>query len=156
MSPLEVLILNGPNLDQLGHRQPELYGAATLDEILARLEAVAEPLGVRLSHVQSSHEGVLIDAIHEARVAGVSGAVVNAAAYTHTSVALRDALLSAAIPFVEVHLSNVWRREPFRHVSLLSDVALGIVAGFGPTSYELALRGLIAHLGGGAPCRSEV
>ncbi|HHO54129.1 MAG TPA: type II 3-dehydroquinate dehydratase [Deltaproteobacteria bacterium] len=156
MSPIRVLVLNGPSLDQLGRREPELYGTATLDEILARLAAVAAALGVELSHTQSSHEGALIDAIHEARRAGVAGAVVNAAAYTHTSVALRDALLSAALPFVEVHLSNVWRREAFRHVSLLSDVAVGIVAGFGPASYELALRGLIEHLLGGASGSPEV
>jgi 3-dehydroquinate dehydratase-2 len=146
MSSLHVLVLNGPNLDRLGTREPGLYGAETLAAILERLEASAGPLDVRLSHFQSAWEGALVERVHQARDEGVAGLVVNAAAYTHPSVALRDALLAAGLPFVEVHLSNVHAREPFRHDSLLADIAVGVVTGFGGDSYLLGLRGLVAHL----------
>lgn len=144
-------MLQGPNLDLLGSREPEIYGATTLSDIQARLDAEAEALGWTLRHVQSAHEGVLVDAVHDARRDGLRGALVNAAAYTHTSVALRDALLGTGLPFVEVHLTNVYAREPFRHRSLLADCALGVVLGFGPESYVLGLRGLAARLAGSSP-----
>lgn len=140
-----VLVLQGPNLDRLGTREPSLYGTATLAEITASLDVVAVDLGVTLVHTQSSHEGALVEAVHQAADQGFIGAVVNAAAYTHTSVALRDAFLSTKLPFVEVHLSNVAAREAFRHRSLLADVALGVVSGFGTHSYLLGLHGLLRH-----------
>jgi 3-dehydroquinate dehydratase-2 len=145
---LRVLILNGPNLNLLGTREPETYGRVTLGEISDRLDGVAETLGVRLTHVQSNVEGELVDWIQRAAGEGTAGAVVNAAAYTHTSVALRDALVGTGLPFVEVHLSNVYAREPFRHTSLLADVAIGLIAGLGPLSYELGLRALVETLNG--------
>lgn len=137
-------MLHGPNLNLLGRREPGLYGRATLEEIEARLDALAAELGVSLEHHQSNHEGALVDWIQSVPCDGV---LINPAAYTHTSVALRDALLATARPFVEVHLSNVHKREPFRHKSLLADVALGQVMGFGPDSYLLGLRGLVDALG---------
>jgi 3-dehydroquinate dehydratase II len=143
-----VLVLNGPNLNLLGAREPETYGRVTLPEISARLDKVAKSLGVQLEHVQSNVEGELVNWIQRAASEGMAGAVVNAAAYTHTSVALRDALVGTALPFVEVHLSNVYAREPFRHTSLLADVALGLIAGFGPASYELGLQALVETLNG--------
>lgn len=141
-----VLVLQGPNLELLGTREPAIYGRVGLDEIEARLDAEAAALGVRLEHFRSNHEGALIERVHLAARSGVHGALVNAAGYTHTSVALRDALLATALPFVEVHLSNPAAREPFRRVSLLSDVALGVVQGFGADSYRLGLRGLVGRL----------
>lgn len=143
-----VLVLNGPNLDRLGSRQPELYGAVSLPEVLQRLAEVGSRLGVELQPVQSNHEGALIDAVHAAHDQGACGALVNAGGYTHTSVALRDALAAVSFPFVEIHVSNVWAREPFRHQSLLSDRAVGVVAGLGVYGYELALMGLVQHLDG--------
>ena len=141
-----ILVLNGPNLDLLGVREPETYGTGTLSELAASLDRVAAELSVDLEHFQANGEGALVDRVHEAWRSGVSGLLVNAGAYTHTSIALRDALLAVQLPFVEIHLSNVWRRESFRHHSLLADVAIGVVAGLGPAGYELALRGLVAHL----------
>lgn len=141
-----VLVLQGPNLNLLGTREPDRYGRCTLVELSARLDALAVELGVALRHVQSNHEGALVDAVHEAAAAGFVGAVVNAGAYTHSSIALRDALLGTALPFVEVHLSNVHAREPFRHHSYLADVALGVICGLGVGSYELGLRGLVVAL----------
>ncbi|MEQ1505167.1 MAG: type II 3-dehydroquinate dehydratase [Myxococcota bacterium] len=140
---MKVLVVQGPNLDRLGTREPAIYGTDTLDAIHGRLRALAAELGIALDTVQSNHEGVLIDRIG---ASDADGFVVNAAGYTHTSVALRDALIASGRPFVEVHLSNVAAREPFRHTSLLSDVACGVVSGFGPIGYELALRGLRAAL----------
>jgi 3-dehydroquinate dehydratase-2 len=144
--PRRILVLNGPNLNLLGQREPEIYGRTTLAEVVARLEALGDELGVAVEHHQSNHEGELIDRVHEAMAEPVDGLLVNAGAYTHTSIALRDALLGAGLPFVEVHLSNLARREPFRHQSLLADAALGVVQGFGPLSYELGLRALVALL----------
>jgi 3-dehydroquinate dehydratase-2 len=139
-------VLNGPNLDLLGTREPAIYGRTTLAELVDGLHAVAGELGVAIEHAQSNHEGVLVDRVHQAMRDGVSGVVVNAAAYAHTSIALRDALVGAGLPFVEVHLSNLARREVFRHTTLLADVARGTVQGFGAVGYELALRGLVAAL----------
>jgi 3-dehydroquinate dehydratase-2 len=143
---LRVLLLNGPNLNLLGLREPGLYGSATLAGIEEELRRLAEELGVTLNCFQSNHEGALLDRIHAAR-GQIDGILINAGAFTHTSIALRDALLAVAIPFVELHLSNIHGREPFRHQSFLADQALGVICGFGATSYTLALRGLVAQLG---------
>ncbi|MEZ4236130.1 MAG: type II 3-dehydroquinate dehydratase [Myxococcota bacterium] len=141
-----VLVLHGPNLDRLGTREPAVYGTATLPEIDASLVRLGEALGVGVTTLQTNHEGVAIDRIWAAADAGVDGLLVNAGGWTHTSVALRDALAGCGRPFVEVHLSNVAAREPFRHASLLAPVAAGVVTGFGAASYELGLRGLCAVL----------
>ncbi|MDM7960494.1 MAG: type II 3-dehydroquinate dehydratase [Synechococcus sp. WH 8007] len=142
---MHLLLLNGPNLNLLGQREPGLYGADTLEAIEQRLSAEAGDLGVALSCFQSNHEGALVDRIHQAR-GQVDGILINAGAFTHTSVALRDALLGVAIPYVELHLSNVHAREAFRHHSYLADQALGVISGFGPASYSLALQGLVTKL----------
>jgi 3-dehydroquinate dehydratase II len=138
-------VLHGPNLNLLGRREPGLYGSSSLAMIDADLQGQAAALGVGLECFQSNHEGGLVDRIHQA-AGDCEGILINAAAYTHTSVALRDALLAVAIPFVELHLSNTHAREPFRHRSLLADKAVGVICGFGPASYRLALEGLVAHL----------
>ncbi len=142
---LNVLLLNGPNLNLLGLREPGLYGAQTLEAIEEQLHLQAQGLGVELACFQSNHEGALVDRIHAAR-GQADGVLINAGAFTHTSIALRDALLGVALPYVELHLSNVHAREPFRHQSYLADRAVGVVAGFGPASYTLALEGLVGHL----------
>jgi 3-dehydroquinate dehydratase-2 len=142
---LEIGVLNGPNLDLLGTREPGLYGDLGLDGIVAALESLGSELDARITAVQSNHEGELADWIRDVG-SRQDGLLVNAAAYTHTSVALRDALLAAGVPFVEVHLTNVWAREPFRHHSLLSDIAVGVVGGFGADSYLLGMRALTTHL----------
>ncbi|MFN7871310.1 MAG: type II 3-dehydroquinate dehydratase [Cyanobacteriota bacterium] len=142
---MRLLVLHGPNLNLLGQREPGLYGSRSLDQINSALTARAQALGAELECFQSNHEGVLVDRIQAAR-GQCAGLLINAGAYTHTSIALRDALLAVAIPFVEVHLSNVHAREPFRHHSYLADKALGVICGFGPASYSLALEGLIDHL----------
>lgn len=139
--------MNGPNLGLLGTREPEVYGRATLADVNRTLDGLAVTLGVVLEHFQSEHEGMLVERVHQASREGVAGAVVNAAGYTHTSVALRDAFLGTGLPFVEIHVSNVYAREEFRHRSLLADVSRGVVVGFGPAGYELALRGLVGRLG---------
>ncbi len=141
-----VLVLHGPNLNLLGHREPGVYGHARLSDIDQALQDLAANDGVALQCFQSNHEGMLVDRIQQAGEDNVDGIVINPAAYTHTSIALRDALLAVEIPFVEVHLSNIHRRESFRHRSLLADRAVGVVAGFGPTSYHLAYRGLVSFL----------
>lgn len=141
-----IWLLHGPNLNRLGLREPEIYGATTLDEINARLAELAEQWGLRTEAFQSNHEGLLIDRVHQIPEAGVSGVIINPAAFTHTSVALRDALLSVSVPFYEVHLSNVYRREPFRHQSYFSDVAEGLICGLGPLGYEAALQALAKRL----------
>ncbi len=145
---MKVLVLHGPNLNLLGTREPGVYGAATLAEIEERLGALAQGLGAELEFFQTNAEGALVDAVQGAR-GRVQGILINPAAYTHTSVALRDALLAVGLPFVEVHLSNVYRREGFRRRSLLADAAVGGVWGFGPESYLLGLRGLVVHLSAG-------
>jgi 3-dehydroquinate dehydratase-2 len=146
MKQLHILVLNGPNLNLLGTREPGHYGAETLADINQKLISLADSLGVELTTLQSNHEGELVEHIQKAGEDGIDAIVINPAAYTHTSVAIRDALLATRIPFVEVHLSNIHKREEFRHRSLLVDAAVGTVAGFGPSSYTMALRGIIAHL----------
>lgn len=146
-----LLLLNGPNLNLLGSREPSIYGAATLAEIERGLTAQADALGHELSCVQSNHEGVLIDRVHAAKADGVAYLIVNLGAYTHTSIALRDALLGVAIPFIEVHLSNVHAREAFRHHSHFSDIAAGVIVGLGPLGYELALTAVHARLSSPKP-----
>jgi 3-dehydroquinate dehydratase-2 len=141
-----VLLLNGPNLNLLGSREPTHYGAVTLEQIAARLTQVAAEAGHRLSTFQSNSEAELIGHIHEAPASHVAFIIFNPAAYTHTSIALRDALLAVKIPFIEVHLSNVHAREAFRHHSYFSDIAVGTIVGLGPMGYELALRAAIHQL----------
>ena len=140
-----VFILNGPNLNLLGHRQPAVYGTRTLDEIAADLTARAGELGLTIAFRQSNHEGVLVDWIQEARTAA-SGLIVNPAAYGHGSVAILDALLALDIPVIEVHLSNIHRREPFRHHSYVSQAATGVICGLGAEGYDLALTALARRL----------
>ena len=135
-----IWVLHGPNLNLLGTREPGIYGATTLADINESLRTQAEAAGAQLEAFQSNHEGALVDRIQQAREAGVDFIIINPAAYTHTSVAIRDALAAVAVPFVEVHLSNIHRREPFRHHSYFSDLAVGVIAGLGPTGYRLALR----------------
>ena len=142
---MRILVLHGPNLNLLGTREPGLYGQDTLAEIDAELRQQAERLGAQLDCFQSNHEGALVERIHQA-AESVDGILINAGAYTHTSIALRDALLGVGLPFVELHLSNVHARERFRHRSFLSDKAVGVICGFGPISYYLALEGMVAHL----------
>lgn len=142
---MHVTILNGPNLNLLGTRQPEVYGATTLSDIEAMCEAKADALGLDMEFHQTNHEGILIDQIHAARTSS-DGLILNAGAYTHTSIALMDALASVSLPVIEVHLSNIHARESFRHKSYISPVALGLICGFGAAGYELAMDGLCAHL----------
>ena len=140
-----VLVLSGPNLNLLGQRQPEVYGHTTLADIEALCAARAHELGLEIAFLQSNHEGALIDAIHAAK--GTHNAVViNAGAYTHTSIALMDAVASVELPMVEVHLSNIHAREPFRHTSYLAKVAIGQICGFGPRGYLMALDALADRL----------
>ena len=134
-----IWILHGPNLNLLGTREPGVYGSTTLAQIDENLERYGRDRGVKVESFQSNHEGALVDRIQSARAAGVDFVVINPAAFTHTSVAIRDALAAVAVPFVEVHLSNIHRREPFRHHSYFSDLAVGVIAGLGPTGYRLAL-----------------
>ena len=141
----QILVLNGPNLNMLGTREPEVYGSDTLDDILADLRLLAADRDAELRDVQSNSEGALVDALHNAR-SWADGVVFNPGAYTHTSIALRDAISSIELPVVETHLSNVHAREEFRHTSVLSAVCLGVVGGFGRHSYALALDGIIRHL----------
>lgn len=140
-----ILVLNGPNLNLLGTRQPEVYGSTTLAMVEQSCAEHGKKLGMTLSFLQSNHEGVLIDAIHAAK-GSQDGLVLNAGAYTHTSIALMDAIASVELPLVEVHLSNIHAREEFRHRSYIAPVALGQICGFGPQSYLLALDALHAHL----------
>ncbi len=139
-------ILHGPNLNMLGSREPEVYGRLTLADIDSALGRLAESRGARCESFQSNHEGVLIDRIHAAPDHQVQFFIINPGAFTHTSVALRDALLSVALPFIEVHLSNIYAREPFRHHSMLSDKALGGIYGFGSQGYEFALLRALDYL----------
>lgn len=140
-----ILVLHGPNLNLLGQREPGIYGSLTLEQINQQLTAQAQTLGVQLNCLQSNHEGVLVDAIQQA-LGHHQGILLNAAAYTHTSVALRDAIAAVQIPTVEVHLSNIYRREEFRHHSWIAPVAVGQVSGFGWRSYTLGLQALVDYL----------
>jgi 3-dehydroquinate dehydratase-2 len=139
-----VLVLHGPNLNLLGSREPRHYGSTTLQDIDSRLQTQAEAAGVRLSTFQSNSESALIERLHAAPAEGIDFVIINPAAYTHTSIALRDALAAIAVPFVEVHLSNVHAREPFRHRSYFSDLAVGVVSGLGAYGYEAALAFALA------------
>lgn len=145
MSQSSILILHGPNLNLLGLREPEVYGSITLDQINNLLKDEGQRLQVKISCLQSNHEGVLIDAIHQARDSH-QGIIINAGAYTHTSVAIRDALAGVQVPTVEVHLSNIYRREEFRHHSYIASIAIGQISGFGANSYILGLQALVKYL----------
>lgn len=142
---MKITVINGPNLNLLGKREPGIYGATTLADINENLVKVAETLGVTLEFFQSNHEGSIVDAIQQT-MGNCDGIIINPAAYTHTSVAIRDAIAAVGIPTVEVHLSNVYSREEFRHKSLTAPVVLGQIAGFGAAGYELALIGLVGKL----------
>jgi 3-dehydroquinate dehydratase-2 len=141
-----IWVIHGPNLNLLGTREPAVYGATTLADIDRELAEIGHQSGARVESFQSNHEGAIVDRIHEARRAGVGFIVINPAAYTHTSVAIRDALTGVAIPYIEVHLSNVHKREPFRHHSYLSDQAVGVIAGLGASGYRFALMHAIEAL----------
>lgn len=136
---MQILVIHGPNLNLLGTREPAVYGSTTLDQINAELAKIAADAGAKLESFQSNHEGALIDRVHAARLDGTDFVIINPGAFTHTSVALRDAFAGVAIPFIEVHLSNVHRREPFRHHSYFSDLAEGVIVGLGADGYRLAL-----------------
>jgi len=143
MSNLHIQIIHGPNLNMLGTREPGHYGNQTLTDIDEELIQLGDKLGVRITSFQSNHEGELVDKIQHL---DADALIINPAAYTHTSVAIRDALLAVQVPFVEVHLSNIHKREDFRHKSMMVDMAMGVIAGFGSQSYSLALHGLHHHL----------
>ncbi|EKQ68720.1 3-dehydroquinate dehydratase [Leptolyngbyaceae cyanobacterium JSC-12] len=145
LSLVSILVLHGPNLNLLGKREPDVYGSVTLDEINSLLEQAASFLQVKVSCLQSNHEGELVDQIHKA-LGLHNGILINAGAYTHTSVAIRDAIAAVNIPTVEVHLSNIYRREEFRHHSYIAPVAIGQISGFGAESYRLGLQALVQHL----------
>ena len=142
---MDLLLINGPNLNLVGKREPSIYGSQTLEEIQEELINLAIGLDARLQFFQSNSEGEMIDRIQES-IGSIDGILINAGAYTHTSIALRDSLLGVDIPYVEVHLSNIYSREDFRHKSFLSDKALGMVCGFGSISYQLALQGIVSYL----------
>lgn len=140
-----ILVLHGPNLNLLGSREPNVYGCVTLNEINTKLATQAQHSGAKLDYFQSNTEGALVDRVQQARTDGTDFIIINPAAFTHTSVALRDALAAVAIPFVEVHLSNVFAREAFRKESFFSDIAVGVISGLGATGYELALQFALQH-----------
>lgn len=144
-SPLSILVLHGPNLNLLGLREPEIYGAITLDRINSLLEEEGKKLNCTITTIQSNHEGVLVDAIQNA-LGQHQGILINPGAYTHTSVAIRDALAGVALPVVEVHLSNIYQRESFRHHSFIAPIAVGQISGFGAESYRLGLEALLHTL----------
>jgi 3-dehydroquinate dehydratase-2 len=151
---MQILVLHGPNLNLLGTREPEVYGAVTLDQINAELTKIATVAGATLTTFQSNHEGALIDRVQAARQDGTTFIVINPAAYTHTSIGLRDALAGVAIPFIEVHLSNVHRREPFRQHSYFSDLAEGVIVGLGADGYRLALNHALTRGAKSRPTKS--
>lgn len=140
----KILVIHGPNLNLLGQREPDIYGKTTLDEINRRLQKIAESRGIQLEIVQSNHEGEIVDTIGQAKKHQFKAILINPAAYTHTSVAIRDAVAAVDIPTVEVHLSNIYAREDFRHTSLIAPVCRGQVTGFGPHSYVLGLEAVIS------------
>ena len=145
---MRITVLNGPNLNLLGSREPEVYGRTTLAELEAMVREEADRLGVTLTWYQTNHEGEFVDAV-QGLATSADGALVNAGAFTHTSLAIRDAFLAVRVPFVEVHLSNLFAREPERRHSRLADLAIGVITGFGPAGYQLGLRALVARLVGG-------
>lgn len=142
---MKILIIHGPNLNMLGKREPEIYGATTLEELNSSLEKLAADLGTEVSFFQSNSEGEIVSTIQDA-MSKQDGIIINPGAYTHTSVAIRDAILSSGLPVVETHISNVYKREDFRQKSYVSGVALGVISGFGINSYFLGLKGLVEHL----------
>ena len=142
---MNLLLINGPNLNLLGKREPSIYGSQSLEDVQKELLNFASKLDSKLQFFQSNSEGEMIDCIQKS-VGLIDGILINAGAYTHTSIALRDALLGVETPYVEVHLSNIYAREEFRHKSFLSDKAIGLVCGFGPISYQLALQGIVSYL----------
>ena len=141
-----ILVLNGPNLNLLGGREPEQYGTRSLDDILADMRGFSAACGLELEHLQSNSEGALVDAVQRAGQTGVDYIILNPAGYTHTSVALRDALLAVKVPFIEVHLSAVSAREPFRQISYFADIAMGVISGFQGEGYLLALQAIINRI----------
>lgn len=143
--PVSVLVLHGPNLNLLGRREPGIYGSVTLEEIDRLLKEEGQKLQTRIFTIQSNHEGFLVDAIHSSTQKH-QGILINAGAYTHTSIAIRDALAAVALPAVEVHLSNIYQREEFRHYSYIAAVAIGQISGFGAESYRLGLQALVHHI----------
>jgi 3-dehydroquinate dehydratase-2 len=145
LQQLDIRVLHGPNLNLLGHREPSIYGTVTLDRINSLLKEEGKALQVTVNCLQSNHEGVLVDAIHDC-IGRYQGILINAGAYTHTSVALRDALAAVKVSAVEVHLSNIYKREDFRHHSYLAPVVIGQISGFGLDSYRLGLQALVTHL----------
>lgn len=145
LGQLSILVVHGPNLNLLGRREPEIYGSLTLDDINLLIAEEAKSLQAKISALQSNHEGVLVDAIHQA-LGQHQGILINAGAYTHTSVAIRDALSAVKIPTVEVHLSNIYQREAFRHHSYIAPVAIGQISGFGAESYRLGIQALVKYL----------
>ena len=146
MNVLKILILNGPNLNLLGIREPEHYGAVTLDQILERLRQRAASQDVQLTDFQSNAEHELVEKVQQAPSMGIDFIIINPAAFTHTSVGLRDALQAVGVPFIEIHLSNIFAREAFRRESFFSDIAVGVISGLGPVGYELALTAAIRYL----------
>jgi 3-dehydroquinate dehydratase-2 len=144
---LKVLVIHGPNLNMLGKREPEIYGETTLDEINSDLKNLGTKLGISVEAFQSNHEGVIVEKIHEA-AATQQGIIINPAAYTHTSIAIRDALLALDIPIIEIHISNIYKREPFRHKSMISDVAAAQITGLGIKGYRIALKALAEMIQG--------
>jgi 3-dehydroquinate dehydratase II len=145
---MDVLVINGPNLNTLGTREPDIYGSTTLAEIEASLVAQGAAAGLEVDTYQSNHEGAIVDRLHAARADGTRFVIINPGAFTHTSVAIRDAFAAVAIPFCEVHISNVHAREEFRRHSYLSDIAVGVLTGFGPTGYTMAMDYVIERLKG--------
>lgn len=142
---MSILVLNGPNLNLLGTREPQVYGSTTLADITTELVELGAKAGVNVQCFQSNHEGALVDRIHAARADGTEFAIINPGAYTHTSVAIRDAFAGVGLPFIELHISNVHKREPFRHHSYLSDIAVGVICGLGVHGYRVALDYAIQH-----------
>lgn len=144
---MSVLVINGPNLNMLGTRQPEIYGSTTLADVEASVRAQGEAVGVEVDCFQSNYEGAIVERLHAARTDGTQFVIINPGAYTHTSVAIRDAFAAAEVPFCEVHISNVHKREEFRHHSYLTDVAVGMMTGFGVLGYNLAMTFVLDQLG---------
>jgi 3-dehydroquinate dehydratase II len=139
----KVLVIHGPNLNMLGKREPQIYGSTTLEEINEGLKHQGEQAGILVETFQSNYEGAIVEKIQEALLSGINGIIINPAAFTHTSIAIRDALLLADVPVVEIHISNIYRREPFRHKSFIADIATAQISGFGVIGYALALDGMI-------------